>query len=141
MAAGALACAALAGGCGTPSADLMVIERTGDVPGGRLTLRLQDGGEATCNGKRAGTAITSKQLIVARTILRELKGKPDEDEPGLLVTKPRLPAAPGSVFAFRVRTEDGTVTFADNSPGSPPTYGRLIKLTRDVAREACGLAR
>ena len=127
-------------GCGTPSADLLVVERTGDVPGARLTLRLQDGGEATCNDDRTGT-ITSEQLIEARALVRELRGDPEEDEPGLLRTAPRLPAQPGSVLAFTVRAEDGTARFADNARGLPTAYSRLIKLTRDVARGACGLER
>lgn len=129
-------------GCvtGTESADLLVVERDGTVPGARLTLRLQDGAEATCNGTERGT-LTSEQLIDARAIVRALKGDPEEDEPGLLQTKPDLPPRPGSVFRFRVRFEDGVVRFADNSAGQPEEYARLAKLTRDVARGACGLDR
>lgn len=135
-----VALALLLAGCGTQSADLMVVDRDGAVPGARLTLRLQDGAEATCNGERHGT-ITSDQLIEARAIVRALKGNPDEDEPGLLKTKPSLPPRPGSVFRFRVRFEDGIVRFADNSTGAPREYAQLMKLTRDVARAACGLPR
>ncbi len=35
----------------------------------------------------------------------------------------------------------GTVAFSDTSAGQPQTFYRLAKLTRDVARGACGLAR
>lgn len=129
-------------GCasGTESADLLVVERDGSVPGANLTLRIQDGAEATCNAKERGT-LTSDQLIEARAIVRALKGKPEEDEPGLLQTTPDLPARPGSIFRFRVRFEDGVVRFADNSAGVPVEYARLAKLTRDLARGACGLTR
>lgn len=137
-----LALAVLLAGCagGTESADLLVVERDGTVPGARLALRVQDGAEATCNGERTGT-LSSPQLIEARAIVRALKGDPEEEEPGLLQTAPALPARPGSVFRFRVRFEDGVVRFADNSAGAPAEYARLAKLTRDVARGVCGLRR
>jgi hypothetical protein len=37
--------------------------------------------------------------------------------------------------------EDGAVRFADDSRGQPPALFRLAKLTRDVARGPCRLAR
>lgn len=139
VAALVLALTACAGG--TPSPDLFVVERSGSVPGAALELRVQDGGEVSCNGRRAPGVLRSEQLIDARAIVRDLRGEERRGEAGLLDTRPVLPTRRGSIFAFRVRTEDGVARFADTSPDLPEAYAKLIKLTRDAARERCGLER
>jgi hypothetical protein len=127
----ALAAPALAG-CGTEGHDLFVVERAGTIPGAGLQLRVTDDGRASCN-RRPLVDITSAQLIAAREIERDL-------EP---LAKRRFALAPGaaSVFRYRVALEDGAVRFADDSRGQPPALFRLAKLTRDVARGPCRLAR
>jgi hypothetical protein len=131
--------AALAAGCGGgPPADLFVVTRSGTIPGAGLTLRLTDDGGAYCNSARRAE-ITSDQLLEGRELRRALDG--EDEKPGLADRRLRLPAEPGSVLRYRVRSEDGTIAFADNSPRQPPALPRLVKLTRDVARQACGLAR
>jgi hypothetical protein len=47
----------------------------------------------------------------------------------------------GSVLRYRVVLPDGNVRFADSSRGQPFAFFRIAKLTRDVARSACKLAR
>lgn len=138
--------AAVAAGCGEGGApgDLFVVERTGSVPGARLTVRFIDDGGASCNdGPRVD--ITSDQLLEARELRRALDGdERDSDEPGLAERGLVLPPAeggPGSVFSFSVRSEQGTIRFADTSRGDSEALPRIIKLTRDVARDACGLVR
>jgi|tagenome__1003787_1003787.scaffolds.fasta_scaffold20535398_1 hypothetical protein len=133
-------CAALSPGCGGgPPGDLFVVQRSGSIPGASLRLRVTDDGGAYCNsiGRRE---ITSQQLLDAREIRRELNGEKPEDvapaDRGL-----RLAPGPGSVLSYRVRSEDGTVAFSDTSRGQPPVFFRIAKLTRDVARGSCGLAR
>jgi len=119
-------------GCGGEAADLFEVRRAGEIPGAALRLRVVDDGRASCNG--AGLVqISSDQLIAAREIARDL----EEPAAGGLV----LPARPGSVLRYRVRLRDGAVRWADTSRGQPQALFRLAKLTRDVARGPCGLAR
>jgi hypothetical protein len=119
-------------GCGGEARDLFVVTRSGDVPGARLTLRVTDDGRASCNG-RPLVEITSAQLISAREAARDLE-KP---------AKARLRLAPGRqpVFSYRARTEDGTVAWSDDSRRQPTVFFVLAKLTRDVAKGPCHLAR
>ncbi len=127
----AAAAAGLAlGGCGGAAADLFAVSRTGAVPGGRLSLRVTDDGRASCN-QRALVDITSAQLIAARESVRDL------DELGDRRYRP----GPASVLAYRVRTRDTRVSWADDSPGQPPVLFGLAKLVRDIAKGPCHLPR
>lgn len=134
----ALLVAALLAGCGGPSPDLFVVERTGSVPGARLTLVVDDGGFVRCNGGER-LPISSEQLITAREVERALSG--EEEQPGPAARNLRLAPRPGSVLRYDVRTEAGSVTFADTSTGQPPDLFRLARLTRTLAKEVCGLPR
>jgi hypothetical protein len=127
-----VAVAVAACGAGAPAHDLFLVQRAGSIPGARLALRVTDDGRASCN-HRPLVEITSAQLIAARELQRDL-------DP---LAKRRVALAPGggSVLRYRVVLEDGAVRFADDSRGQPPALFRLAKLTRDVARGACGLAR
>src|SRR5215212_9270627 len=116
-------------GCGTPSADLFAVERTGSIPGAKLDLIVGDGGDVQCDG-RPGSRLTEQQLLDARELQRDLA---DQAERGL-----RLSRAPNSVLQYRVHGEDGTVTFADNSRGKPPVLDRLVFFVRQVAQQRCG---
>ena len=58
----ALAAVAAAGCSGPRPADLFLVQRTGSIPGARLTLRLSDDGGAYCNGGPR-KELTSAQLI------------------------------------------------------------------------------
>jgi hypothetical protein len=132
-AAAALAVASLApAGCGSEAHDLFLVQRGGTVPCARLALRVTDDGRASCN-RRPLVDITSAQLIAARELQRDL-------EP-LAKRRFALPPGHGSVLRYRVVLEDGAVRFADDSRGQPPALFRLAKLTRDVARGPCRLAR
>jgi hypothetical protein len=129
----ALALSALAlGGCGNEGHDLFVVDRTGAIPGAQLSLRITDDGRASCND-RPLVDITSAQLINARNAQRDLK---DPAEAHV-----RLAPGPQPVLSYRVRTEDGVVTWSDDSARQPPVLFDLAKLTRDVAKGACHLAR
>jgi hypothetical protein len=134
----AVASLAAVAGCGTPPADLFVVQRTGSIPGARLHLRVTDGGQVSCDGGKPRD-ISSAQLIDARAIVEGLDGKTDEQGPADRGV--RLPARPGSTLSYRVRTEDGTVAFSDNSRGQPQAFFALAKLTRDLARGVCGRPR
>jgi hypothetical protein len=139
LAAAAAALAALAlSGCGGPPADLFVVERDGSIPGARLTLLVSDDGMVRCNRGDA-RPISSAQLIDAREIARELNG-PDEER-GPADRGLSLSPVPGSILRYDVRSEDGSVVFSDTSRGQPQVFYRVAKLTRDLAKDVCGLAR
>jgi hypothetical protein len=120
--------AALIAACGHRSPDLFVIERTGSVPGARLTLRVSDGGIVHC---RPGGShrLADRELLAARALARDL-------EP-LAARRVSLPPAPRSVLSYRVRLEAGVVSFSDNSPGLRPAMGRVQAFTHSVASTAC----
>ena len=145
----AAACAAaavvVASGCGGAAPDLMAIERTGSIPGARLTLRLTDDGRVSCNGGPLA-AITSQQLIDARQAVRDLEGEEDEVRPADrdLRLPPGPENGPDSILAYEVTVRDppsGSVAWADTSPGQLPVMQRLALLTRQIAQGACGLER
>ena len=132
----AAALAALAalsmGACGSEARDLFLVTRSGDVPGAKLTLRVTDDGRASCNG-RPLVDITSAQLIAARESERDV-------EPSAKAQL-RLAAGAQPVFSYRVRTEEGGVAWSDDSLRQPAVLFKLAKLTRDVAKGPCHLAR
>ena len=132
----AVALAALAAlatsACGSEARDLFLVTRSGDVPGARLTLRVTDDGRASCNG-RPLVEITSAQLIAARESERDV-------EPAAKAQL-RLTAGAQPVFSYRVRTEEGGVAWSDDSGRQPAVLFKLAKLTRDVAKGPCHLAR
>jgi hypothetical protein len=127
-----LAAALALGGCGSEVHDLFLVQRAGEIPGARLALRVTDDGRASCN-RGPLVDITSDQLIDARELQRDLVP--------LAKRRLALGPGPGSVLRYRVVLEDGAVRFADDSRGQPPALFRLAKLTRDVARGPCRLAR
>ena len=131
LAAVLIALAALAG-CGTPSADLFAVDRSGSVPGARLDMVVSDGGTVRCNGKKA-VDITDDELLDARELQRDLKDAAERH----LELAPRK----GSIMRYEVRTPDGSVRFADNSPGARGALARLTLFVRTVAKQRCHLAR
>ena len=127
----AVAAAALATACGTPSADLFVVERSGELPDAKLDLVVGDGGAVECNG--AERDITSAQLLDARNLADDLAP--------LLDRGVTLPPGKESLLRFKVIGEPGTVEFWDSSPRLPTEFARVIAFTREVAKQACGLER
>jgi hypothetical protein len=134
----ALLSALALGGCGGPSADLFLVERDGSIPGARLTLLVSDDGTVRCN-RGPLKEITSSQLIAAREIARDLNGP--EDKKGPADRDLTLPPGRDAIMRYDVRSEDGSVAFSDTSLGQPAVFYRAAKLTRDIAKGACGLAR
>ncbi len=128
---GALLAVALPAGCGGIKApDLFLVERTGNVPGARLTLLVNEEGGARCNG---GTTLKlgDPQLIQARAI--------QEDLQGLASRHASLPARAGSVLSYYLRDENGSVRFADNSAGQPQVLRNLALFVLQTAQQVCHL--
>jgi hypothetical protein len=132
----ALAGAALvATGCGgVLSPDLFVLYRSGATPGAKLTLLVSEEGVVQCNPNPAHPAprrLSDPQIIEARVIQEDLAGPAGRRE--------AFPAAPGSVLAYYVRDQNGSVSFADNSPGQPAVTRKLAAFALAVAQGVCGL--
>src|SRR2546423_7752260 len=129
-----IALLALAGlaACGAQSSDLFAVDRAGSIPGARLRLVVNDGGTVRCDGRRP-VAMSDRELLDARNLQRDLRPPAAEAL--------RLPARPGSVLRYRVRTPDGAVAFADDSPAKPAVLDRLAFFVRRVAQARCRLRR
>lgn len=125
--------AAVLAGCGTgQAADLFVVERSGSIPGAKLTLQVIDDGHVRCNGGER-RAITGDDLLDARQIERDL-ARPAEE-------KVALPPGPRSVLTYRVRLQAGIVRFSDSSRGQGPELLAVQGFTRTIAKRVCRLAR
>ena len=130
-AATATAVVAALAGCGTPSADLFVIERSGELPDARVTMVIGDGGAVECDGTER--SMSNDRLLEARELADDLAP--------LLARRLRLPAPETGLLRYRILGEGGEIRFADASPRLPPELGRLVRFSRAVATEACGLER
>ncbi len=129
---GALASATLIAGCGAgiKAPDLFIVERTGSVSGAKLTLLINEEGGLRCDGGRE-LKLSDPQIVQARAIQEELKNPAGEHV--------SLPARSGSVFGYRLRDENGSVAFADNSTGQPKVFRNLALFVLQVAQQNCKL--
>jgi hypothetical protein len=127
----AVAALALLAGCGTPSPDLFVVDRSGPDPAANLTMVVSDGGSVKCNGKEH--ALDADRLLRARQLARDL-GK--QAELGL-----ELPPGPKANLSYKVRLESGNVAFSDTSRGNPKSFFQLAAFTKDVSERVCGIVR
>jgi len=119
-------------GCGQPSADLFVVNRSGSIPGAKLRLRVTDDGHVSCNGG-ALREITSKQLIDARVAARALT-KPAQKHLS-------LPAKAGSTLDYAFTIDGDTARFADNAAGQSADMFKAALLVRQLAQGPCQLPR
>ncbi len=123
--------ALLLAGCGSPSADLFVVDRSGSDRNANLRLLVSDDGTVTCNGSKH--EIPNARLLDARQLTRELAPQAQLH----LVVPPR----PGAVLTYKVRMEAGTVAFSDTSRPLPSTFARLEVFTKAISEDVCGLRR
>jgi hypothetical protein len=121
-----------AGGCGAAPPDVLLLTRSGSLPGARLTLLVNDGGTVRCNGG-AERQLPAPRLLDARRIAEDLADDAQKDL--------TLPAPRGSLLRFRVRTQDGAVTFSDADAVRRRELGPVVEFSRTVAQHVCGLAR
>jgi hypothetical protein len=132
----ALLAAALLAGCGGIKApDLFLVQRSGSGPHAKLTLLVNEEGGVTCNGRsHAGSRelkLSDAALVQARAIQEELQEPAGR---GL-----SLPPGPASVLSYRVRDENGSVRFADDSRGQPKVFHALALFVLQTAQRVCGL--
>ncbi len=117
-----------AAGCGSPPADLFVAERTGSAPGAKLDMLVSDG-SVRCNGGKA-RKISSAQVLEGRAIATDLADVEQSD----------IPPEPPGIFAYKVRSESGTIHFVDRNT-TPMVLPHITRLVRDLAIGVCGLPR
>ena len=122
----------LLAGCGSPPADVFVVQRTGSGHNARLTLLVQDDGYVICN-HGAQRPISSAQLLDARGLARDL-----EPQAQLHV---QLPPGRNSVLSYRVQLQAGTISFSDTSKPLPAAFAKLTAFTADVSESVCGIKR
>lgn len=115
-------------GGGVRAPDLFLLERSG--PGPRLTLLVNEEGGLRCDGGRE-LKLSESQIVQARAIQEELKTPAGEHT--------SLPARAGSVFAYRLRDENGSVSFADNSARQPKVFRNLALFILQTAQQVCHL--
>ena len=117
----------LAACSGVASPDLFVVERSGGAQG-PLSIVVSEEGVVRCNGGRA-QRLSDPQLLEARAIQEELQTAASRHL--------SLPARAGSVYGYRVRDANGSVSFADNSSGQSWALSHLQLLTLDALQRAC----
>jgi hypothetical protein len=118
-------------GCGSPAADLFLVERRGADAAANLTLLASDDGTVTCNG--AKHEVPNDLLLKARALERSLSPQAE--------LHLELPPGPNAVLRYRVRMEAGTVAFADTSRPLPQPFAELMAFTSEVAEDVCGITR
>lgn len=126
----AVVLAATLPGCGIDqrSPDLFLLSRTG--PGPKLTLLANDGGTIRCDGGAART-LPDALLIEARDLAQDL----DKDARRGLAIKPSA----GTVFHYRIKLENGTITFPDSAARNRKELSRATLFAAQAAQRACGL--
>ena len=134
LSAAAAATVAAVAACGSPSADLFELERTGKGRGAKLTLLVSDGGMVTCNGKQP-VALDAERLLAARELARDLETQ------AALGLQLKAGAKEKTTFSYEARLEEGTIAWSDSSRGIPPAYTRLAGFARGVAKGVCKLRR
>jgi hypothetical protein len=124
------AIALISAGCGlsVTSADLFVLQRTGQ--GHTLTMLVSDGGTVRCNGGQP-KPISDPLLLQARDLATNL----DKDAKAKLT----LPAGPGSVYRYTLKLQDGTVSFADTSSASHHELAPAELFAAQTAHNSCGV--
>jgi hypothetical protein len=130
VSAAAAAVALLTVGCfDVRSADLFLLTRTGQ--GSTLTLLVNDGGTIRCNGGKA-KRVSNTTLIAARDLADNLAGDGQDNL--------TIPRAPGSVYYYRIRLEQGTVAFPDRAAATRKVLAQAELFAAQAAQRDCGLS-
>jgi hypothetical protein len=126
----ALALLAL-GGCGldVQSPDLFLLTRSGQGP--KLTMVVSDGGTIRCNGSKP-KAMSDAMLIQARDLSDNLA----QDASANLTLPPR----PGTIFEFRIKLQQGMITFSDRDTSGHKVLAQAELFAVQAAQQVCGLS-
>ena len=127
---GALLCVLIAGcGLNVQSPDLFLLTRTGQ--GRTLTLLVNDGGTIRCDGG-SSRQLADPLLIQARAVASDL----DKDATASL----RIGPAPNSVARYRIRLQNGTISFPDTAAARHHELAEAELFAVQAAQQACGLS-
>jgi len=124
--AAALVCAAC--GLSVQAPDLFLLTRTG--AGRTLTLLVNDSGTVACNGGSVQT-LPDPLLLQARDLATSL----DADAKARL----RIPQAPGSVYRYTIKLQNGTIAFPDTAAGRHKELAQAELLALQIAQNPCKL--
>jgi hypothetical protein len=125
------ALAALCAGCGEDiqSPDLFRLTRTGQ--GATLTLLVNDAGTISCDGAKA-KPLADASLIAARDLSEDLATDAGD--------KLTIPAGRRSVYYFRIKLQQGTVSFPDTAAGTRKVLSEAEVFATQAAQQDCGSA-
>jgi hypothetical protein len=130
IAVAAVAVAVLTAGCfDVRSADLFLLTRTGQ--GSTLRLLVNDGGTISCNGGKAKT-VSNTTLITARDLADNLATDAQN--------KLTIPNAAGSVYYYRIRLQQGTISFPDRASATRKVLAQAELFATQTAQRECGLS-
>jgi hypothetical protein len=123
-----LVCVAVTGcGLNVQSPDLFLLTRTG--PGSTLSLLVNDSGTVRCNGGKA-KKLSDPLLLRARDLATSL----DNDAKSKL----RIAPSANSVFFYRIKLQDGTVSFPDTAGAGHAELAQAEQFALNAV-QACGL--
>jgi hypothetical protein len=126
-AAAAAAMAVLVSGCfDVQSADLFLLTRTGQ--GSTLTMLINDGGTIRCDGGKA-KPLSNTALITARDLSDNLATDAQN--------KLTIPNAPGSVYYYRIRLQQGTISFPDRASATRKVLAQAELFAAQTAQQEC----
>lgn len=129
VAAALLAGATLAAcGLNVQSADLFLLTRTGQ--GSKLTLLINDAGTIRCDG-RSARPLNDTLLIQARDLADNLAADANRNL--------ALPTGPGTVFSYRIKLQQGAVSFSDHDTARHPILAQAELFAAQAAQQACKL--
>jgi hypothetical protein len=118
------------GGCGlgVQAPDLFQLTRTGQ--GTPLRLLVNDSGTVSCDGGKA-RPLPDPLLLQARDLAITL----DNDAKAKLRS-----AGPATVFTYKVRLQDGTLSFPDTAAARHSEFAQAELFAAQTAQQACGLS-
>jgi hypothetical protein len=127
LAALAVAVAVLLAGCfDVQSPDLFLLTRTGQ--GGKLTLLVNDGGTIRCDGAKA-KPISDNALVTARDLSDNLVTDAQN--------KLTIPRAPGSIYYFTIKLQQGTISFPDRAAATRKVLAQAELFAAQAAQQEC----
>jgi hypothetical protein len=125
----AIACGLAGCGLDIQSPDLFVITRTGQGP--KLTMLVNDSGTLSCNGGKP-KPISDTLLIQARDLAGDLVNDASH--------KLTIAERPGTVFYYRIRLQQGTVSFPDRAASGRKYLSEAELFAAEAAQQVCGLS-
>ena len=125
----AIAAMTLVGGCGGGAGDLLSIEASGGVAGGRHTVVVSGDGRGSCD-RGALKQLPADRVIDARGIER--------DAGDLARGAADYPSPTADARHFILKTKDGEVTWSEGAPSLPSVLPKTQLLAVQLQRILCG---